>query len=115
MLHFLPYINATFAREQYGIFRDSFFTTFLGAPCVLEYPSGMSGSGDIDSGPLIFGRSLSATVLMMNVAQTYGDMDFANAIGQAGETAGLPWTSAEQKHDMPAYFQLATPWLPMPT
>ena len=83
MLHFLPYINATFAREQYGIFRDSFFTTFLGAPCVLEYPSGMSGSGDIDSGPLIFGRSLSATVLMMNVAQTYGDMDFANAIGQA--------------------------------
>ena len=82
---------------------------------MLEYPSGMSGSGDIDSGPLIFGRSLSATVLMMNAAQTYGDMDFANAIGQAGETAGLPWTSAEQKHDMPAYFQLATPWLPMPT
>jgi len=120
MLRLLPDINATFAREQYGIFRDRFFTTFLGAPCVLEYPSGMSGSGDIDSGPLIFGRSLSATVLMMGVAQTYGDMDFANAIGQAGETVGLPWTSAEQKHyvagllpignTMVAYAHVARPW-----
>jgi len=120
MLRLLPDIDASFARDQYGLFRDRFFTTFLGAPCVLEYPSGISGSGDIDSGPLIFGRSLSATVLMMGVAQIYGDMDFANAIGQAGETVGLPWTSAKQKHymagvlpigdTMVAYAHVARPW-----
>ena len=120
MLRLLPDIDATFARDQYSLFRERFFTTFLGAPCVLEYPSGISGSGDIDSGPLIFGRSLSATVLMMGVAQIYGDMEFANAIGQAGETAGLPWTSAEQKHYMAgvlpigdimvAYAHVARPW-----
>ncbi|MCH1440156.1 MAG: hypothetical protein L7W43_10905 [Rubripirellula sp.] len=120
MLRLLPDINATFARDQYSLFRDRFVTTFLGAPCLLEYPSGISGPGDVDSGPLIFGRSLSATVLMMGVAQIYGDTDVANAIGQTGETVGLPWTSADQKYYMAgllpigdimvAYAQVARPW-----
>jgi hypothetical protein len=120
ILRMLPDIDANFARDQYTLFRNRFFTTFLGAPCVLEYPSGISGSGDVDSGPLIFGRSLSATVLTMGVAQTYGDMDFASAIGQAGETVGLPWTSADQKYYMTgilpigdimvAYAHVARPW-----
>jgi len=120
MLRLLPDIVANLAKNQYGLFRDRFFTTFVGAPCVLEYPSGISGAGDIDSGPLIFGLSLSATVLLMGVAQIYGDINFANAIGQAGETVGLPWTSADQKSYfagilpigdiMVAYAHVARPW-----
>lgn len=120
MLRLLPDIDANLAKKQYGLFRNRFFTTFLCAPGVLEYPSGISGAGDVDSGPPIFGRSLSATILMMGVAQIYGDIDFANAIGQAGETVGLPRTSADQKFYfagilpigdiMVAYAHVARPW-----
>jgi len=46
-------------------------------------PSDISESGDIDGEPLDFSCSLSATVFMMGVAQPHGDMDFANALGQA--------------------------------
>ena len=120
MLRFLPDIDATFAKLQYERFRERFLTTFVGAPCVLEYPSGISGSGDVDSGPLICGRSLSATVLMMGVAQIYGDQSLADAIAQSGETVGMPWTSDAEKRYVGgvlpigdiivAYAQVARPW-----
>lgn len=120
MLRFLPDIDAAFAQSQYERFRERFLTTFVGAPCVLEYPSGISGPGDVDSGPLICGRSLSATVLMMGVAQIYGDQSLADAIAQSGETVGMPWTSKGRKRYVGgvlpigdiivAYAQVARPW-----
>jgi hypothetical protein len=120
MLRYLPDIDADLAKGQHSRFRERFLTRFVGAPCVLEYPSGVSGPGDVDSGPLIFGRSLSATVLMIGVAQIYGDQSLANAIAQSGETVGMPWTSQGQKRYvggvMPigdiivAHAQVARPW-----
>jgi hypothetical protein len=107
MLRLLPDIDANFAKDQFLIFRERFFTSFLGLPCVQEYPTGITGQGDVDSGPLIFGRSISGTVMMMGVAQVYGDHDFANAIVKTGEVVGLPWTSDEKKPRSPVYFRLA--------
>ena len=121
MLRMLPDIDPEFAREQYARFREKFFTTFLGAPCVLEFPSGTTGPGDVDSGPLIFGRSLSATVFIIGVAQIYGDQEFAEAVAHCGESIGVPWTSDEKKKYaagvlpvgsiMVTYAQVARPWL----
>lgn len=121
MLRLLPDIDPTLAAQQYEIFRERYVTTLLGAPCVLEYPSGISGNGDVDSGPLIFGRSLSATVLMMGVAQIYGDHEVADAIAQTGEAVGLPWTTNGQKQYaggimpigdiMVTYAHVARPWI----
>ena len=120
MLRLLPDVDAKFAKDQYGRFRNQFLTSFVGAPCVLEYPSGVTGTGDIDSGPLIYGRSLVGTVMMIAVAQVYGDQSVANAIAQAGETIGLPWTSDRKKtyvggvlpvgNIIVAYAQVARPW-----
>jgi hypothetical protein len=97
VLRMLPDIDAEFAREQYVAFRSRFLTTFIGMPAVREYPTGVEGVGDVDSGPLIFGNSLSNTVMMMGVAQIYGDSDHANTIAQVGETVGLPWTRNGRK------------------
>ena len=120
MLRFLPDIDAKFAKQQYERFRDRFVTRFVGAPCVLEYPTGVVGKGDVDSGPLIFGRSLTGTVMMMGVAQIYGDQSLADAIAQSGETVGLPWTFNGQKRYVGgilpigdiivAYAHVARPW-----
>lgn len=120
ILRLLPDIDAIFAKQQYELFRERYGTTFLGIPCVREYPSGVRGFGDIDSGPLIFGRSLSATVLMIGVAQVYGDQALADAIAQTGEVVGLPWTWNHQKRYaggllpvgdmMVGYAYTARPW-----
>lgn len=93
ILRMLPDIDPAFAREQYERFRERFGRNFFGVPSILEYPSGVTGSGDVDSGPLILGRGVSANVLMIGVAQVYGDHKLANAIAQLGETVGMPWTS----------------------
>lgn len=120
VLRLLPDIQPLVAKQEYETFRRHFLTNFLGAPCIWEYPAGTSGPGDVDSGPLIFGRSLSATVFLMGVAQVYGDQALADAIAQCGEVVGLPWTSYGKKQYaagllpigdiMVAYAQVARPW-----
>lgn len=120
VLRLLPDIAPLIAQLEYESFCRDYLTTFLGAPCVLEFPRGMSGTGDVDSGPLVFGRSLSATVFMMGVAQVYGDRALADAIARTGEVVGLPWTSDGKKQYaagllpigdiMVTYAHVARPW-----
>jgi hypothetical protein len=120
ILRMLPDIDASMARNHYQRFRERFLTTFVGAPCVLEYPSGVTGPGDVDSGPLIAGRSIVGTVVTIALAQIYGDQSIADAIAQTGETIGLPWTVDGQKtyvagilpvgNIIVAYAHIARPW-----
>ena len=98
ILRMMPDLDEAFARQQYTIFREQFLTTFAGIPCLFEYADGQGSSvGDVDTGPLIFGRSISATVFMIGVSQIYKDQEVADAIATAGEAVGLPWTWANEK------------------
>ena len=98
ILRMLPDLDEAFARQQYTVFREQFLTSFAGIPCLFEYADGQGSSvGDVDTGPLVFGRSISATVFMMGVAEIYGDREVADAIAIAGEAVGLPWTWADEK------------------
>ena len=122
MLRFLADIEPEFADEQYKIFRREFYAPLLGLPGFREHPpqSSLQG-GDVDSGPLVFGRSLSATVFGMGTAQVFGDQDRAEAISACGESVGLPWTRNDQKSYlakvlpvgdvMVAYNHSSLPWL----
>lgn len=120
ILRMLPDIDAAMAKDHYQRYRERFLTTFVGAPCVLEYPSGVTGPGDVDSGPLIAGRSIVGTVVTIALAQIYGDRSVADAIAQSGETIGLPWTVGDEKNYVGgilpvgniivAYAQIARPW-----
>ncbi|MFC4375938.1 hypothetical protein ACFO5K_17700 [Nocardia halotolerans] len=88
---FLPEIDPAFARGQYARYRDQFLDYPGGfGPAVREYPPGVAGSGDVDSGPLIAGISLSATVVTQGAARVNGDRALAAALGSAGELLGLP-------------------------
>lgn len=90
---FLPEIDSGFARDQYRGFRDRFLSYPGGfGPAVREFPRGRDGSGDVDSGPLIAGISLSATVVALGAARVNGDRSLAAAIGSEGELLGLPIT-----------------------
>jgi hypothetical protein len=90
ILRFLADIDPAFASEQYRKFQTHFQGHILGVPAILEYPRGTKGHGDVDSGPLVFGVSASATVVGMGTAQIYGDQEFSRAVSQFGETVGFP-------------------------
>lgn len=87
---FLPQIAPAWGAEQYAAFRRQFVTVLLGLPGVLEYSAGAAGVGDVDSGPLIFGVSLSASVVTAAAAQANGDRALADALLDVGEALGMP-------------------------
>ncbi|MGW5452125.1 hypothetical protein [Nocardia sp. NPDC003979] len=88
---FLPEIDPEFARAQYSLYRDRFLAYPGGfGPAIREYPHGVGGSGDVDSGPLIAGISLSATVVAQGAARVNGDGTLARALAAEGELLGLP-------------------------
>lgn len=93
----LPELDPAFAREQYAGFRRLFVQDWLGYLPVREYPKGKSGTGDVDTGPLIFGISPSATVVSIAAARANGDWELAERNVILSETIGAPWTSGGEK------------------
>ncbi|GAA4061915.1 hypothetical protein GCM10022214_13750 [Actinomadura miaoliensis] len=87
---FLVEVDPAWGRRQYAQFRRLFVVTRLGLPAIAEYPPGLSGQGDVDSGPLILGVSASATVVALGAARVHGDDRLAGPLYALGETAGLP-------------------------
>jgi len=93
----LPELSAGFAREQYARFRSAFVSDWLGYLPVREYPHGISGRGDVDTGPLILGISPSATTVSIAAARANGDCELAERSVILSETVGFPWTSGGEK------------------
>ena len=87
---FLPEIDPVWARESYPIFREKFVATVVGVPGVREYPAGKDGIGDVDSGPLFAGMSLSSSVVTVAAARVEGDDELADAMLNVGEALGMP-------------------------
>ena len=79
-----------FALEQYTLLRQYFVDYNWGIPGVREYMPGVSGGGDIDSGPVILGYSGPAVVVGAAAARVHGDKDLANVLLGVVEFAGLP-------------------------
>jgi hypothetical protein len=123
---FLVDIDPAFAREQYLRFRDRYVVWPLGlGPAVREYPKGLAGPSDVDSGPLPLGVSLSATVVTVGAARVEGDAALADALANYGELAGVPvetpWTKRYAFGQLPigdaflAWSRSARPWVvPVP-
>jgi hypothetical protein len=93
---FLYDIDPDTGVRHYRQFRQTLVRPFLGVPGVREFADG-GGLGDVDSGPLLFGFSASATVNLIGEARVLGDDDVANALISASEAVGLPWEWAREK------------------
>ncbi|APR77518.1 hydrolase, putative [Minicystis rosea] len=66
--------------------------SFFGMGGVREYPPGVSGHGDIDSGPVLFGVSVSATGFALAGARMIGDRAMYTEILRTAELFGMPHT-----------------------
>jgi hypothetical protein len=98
MLRFLIDLDPQLAREHYPIYRDKFAASFAGMlPGVREYPKGIDGPGDVDSGPVVFGYSGPASVVGMGTALSFGDRELAEPLLRGAEFVGAPYTWDEEK------------------
>ncbi|MFC7742878.1 hypothetical protein ACFQXA_20895 [Nocardiopsis composta] len=88
LLRFLPDVDPAWAAEDYRTFREEFRSGHAWAPGVREFPAGVDGAGDVDSGPLILGLSASASAVALGDAVLYGDEPAAAALTGLGEPLG---------------------------
>ena len=93
--YFLGLAGEPFARDLYLAARRELTAPVAGFGAVREYPPGIiAGSGDIDSGPLIFGRSISASGFMMGCARQQGDEETFRSIFRSVHLFGAPTRQA---------------------
>ncbi|WP_214405353.1 hypothetical protein [Pseudonocardia lacus] len=90
MLAFLPDIDPGAAATDYRRFVEAFVVRELGLVGVREYPVGTEGEGDVDSGPLIAGVSLSASAVALAAADRQGDTGLAATLDAEAELFALP-------------------------
>ncbi|GIG08096.1 hypothetical protein [Catellatospora coxensis] len=89
VLRFLREVDPAVGARDWAVFRERFASTVPGAPGVREYPQGVELAGDVDSGPLIWGLSTSASAVALGGAVVYGDGEAAAALTGLAEAAGL--------------------------
>lgn len=89
IVRFLLDADPAWARAMYEAFRRTFVDTVLGVPGIREHPIGSARGGDVDSGPLIFGISMSATVVGLGAARAHGDGALAAPLHQVMEAFGF--------------------------
>lgn len=90
-------VDSSLARKQYEILRRNFVDCVWGLVGVREYPHGVDGRGDIDSGPIVLGFGGPSTVVGIGAALANGDLQVANALMATPEIVGLPLEIAGQR------------------
>lgn len=90
MLAFLPDVDPGVAARDWARFSRLFVDRQLGLCGVREFPTGQDRAGDIDSGPLVRGISLSASAVALAGARRAGDLSLATVLDQQAEVLGLP-------------------------
>ena len=85
----LPAIDKALAGEQYQLYRDHFLTEPLGLPAMREHPQGVTGGGDVDSGPVIFGVGSAATLVSAGACRANGEAMHAHVIDATTEALGF--------------------------
>lgn len=86
---FWPELSAD-AGADWLAFRRAFVTRQAGLVGVLEYPAGTTGTADVDSGPLVFGVSASASAVALAAARANGDLALADTLDREAELIGIP-------------------------
>lgn len=73
IVYHLSFADAALARSLDASVAKHGFTDFLGFGGIREYPDGAFGEGDIDSGPVVLGVSVSATGFGLAGAKLFHD------------------------------------------
>jgi hypothetical protein len=78
-----------------GVLRQ--VSTRFGFGAIREYPEGRDGPGDVDSGPVLFGVSVSATGFALAPTRAFGHADAFVALYRTTDLFGLPVTDGDRR------------------
>ena len=93
--YFLSFADAGLARELAGALARTGHVRLAGFGGVREYAPGASGRGDVDSGPVLFGVSVSATGFALAAARQSGDRDRYRELYRTAALFGVPVARGE--------------------
>jgi hypothetical protein len=83
-------------RLAENLFRHE--ATFFGFGAIREYAPGHAGNGDVDSGPVVLGVSVSATGFALGPARAHGYVESFERIYRTTELFGGPVVSGGRQH-----------------
>jgi len=97
--YFLIYLDTDLSRRLYEGCRNELLDKPLGFGLMNEYPKEFRHlPGDIDSGPLIWGYSISTTGFILATAKAYNDEQLFEAIFATAWIAGAPEFDENKLH-----------------
>lgn len=96
--YFLAFADAELSLGLQRAVRRELSGSVLGFGVVSEYPAGQSGQGDIDSGPLVFGWSVSAMGFSLGAAKIAGDESAFRELWRAYYLFGAPHEARGRMH-----------------
>lgn len=89
--YFLSFADIELSRDLYKAVRKELAGTFLGFGVVKEYPRTVRGGrGDIDSGPIILGYSISATGFSVGCSRIHKDRSYFSKLFSTAYFFGAP-------------------------
>ncbi|BDD11909.1 hypothetical protein FUAX_43410 (plasmid) [Fulvitalea axinellae] len=106
ILSFLPEIDHSFSREQYAVFKSMFLEKRLGLSAIREYPRGAEGTGDIDSGPVIWDIGTASTIVASRAAFANGDFQLVKELNNGIEEFGFPDIKDGKKYFLGGYLDI---------
>ena len=92
-IFYLSYADPEWAKAQFGRLKQHMYQPLLvGMAGIREYPDGVEGRGDVDSGPVILGASPAGTGFALAGARLTGDVDFLQRMLRTSELVGFTWS-----------------------
>jgi hypothetical protein len=92
--YFVGFADSTTAANMFRALRKEGDRNLFGFSTIREFPRGVDGSGDIDSGPVIFGSSVSATGFTLASARRFGDRKLFRRLNNTASLWGVPYSAA---------------------
>ncbi len=98
ILSLLPDIDSAFADEEYAKYTQEFKDTHFGMPFLREYNHNTTGSGDIDSRPVLFDIGPVACLVGIKAARKNHDFELSEALRQSAECFGFAYANEREKY-----------------
>jgi len=90
-VYFIGFVERALSRRIYNALQNSCGVTGLGFAAVNEYPATVTpGRGDVDSGPIVFGLSVSGTGFALAGPLIHGDAPFFAGLWRTSFLLGYP-------------------------
>lgn len=87
---FLAIAERDVSAQLFESIRSQLAGSFLRFGYIREYPAGWKGAGDVDSGPVIFGASISGTGFTLATARAFGDTALFTSLFRTSQLVGVP-------------------------